>query len=135
MKFVYSLDGEIRCCRYLVYRCFLDSARGLSMVVHTSVPFSIPLLEKTFDEVEPQVMEHLKQIIPNLPEPHSKKFLRWRYSQVSEPYEGAPGCLVVKDTSPLVVLAGDAFKHSNLDGCISSGDAAFEHLKTVMGSA
>ena len=99
------------------------------MVVHTSVPFSIPLIDKEFEKVQPMVFENLKNIIPNLPETDAKKFMRWRYSQVSTPYDGGPGCLVISDSSPLVVLAGDGFSHSNLDGCISSGDAVFEVIK------
>ena len=91
------------------------------MVVHTSVPFTIPLLDNPFEDVEPQVISNLKRVIPNLPEPSSKKFLRWRYSQVSKPFCGEEhSCLVLKDTSPLVILAGDAFTHSNLDGCLKS---------------
>ena len=95
------------------------------MVVHMSVPFSIPLLDHSFDEVEPEVVSNLKRVIPNLPEPSSKKFMRWRYSQVSKPFSGGEhGYLVLKDTSPLVILAGDAFTHSNLDGCLKSAESA-----------
>uniref|UniRef100_A0A7M5WQ83 Amine oxidase domain-containing protein n=1 Tax=Clytia hemisphaerica TaxID=252671 RepID=A0A7M5WQ83_9CNID len=107
-----------------------ECEEGLSMVVHTSVPFSIPLIDHQFDQVEPTVLDNLKQVIPNLPEPTSKKFMRWRYSQVSKPYNGGEqGCLVVKDSSPLVILAGDAFTHSNLDGCISFGDRVFDIIR------
>jgi len=107
----------------------VDPSEGLSMVVHASVPFSIPLIDEQFEKVEPMLMVNLKNIIPNLPETDHKKFMRWRYSQVSTPYDGAPGCLVINDSSPLIILAGDAFTHSNLDGCISSGDSAFEVVK------
>ena len=96
------------------------------MVVHTSVPFTIPLLDNPFQDVEPEVLSNLKQVIPNLPEPSSKKFLRWRYSQVSKPFCGGEhGCLVLKDTSPLVILTGDAFSHSNFDGCLKSAESSF----------
>jgi renalase len=38
---------------------------------------------------------------------------------VSTPLDGAPGCLVLSH-SPLVIAGGDAFTHSNFDGCVES---------------
>lgn len=38
---------------------------------------------------------------------------------MSTPIPDAPGCLVLHH-SPLAVAGGDAFVHSNFDGCIES---------------
>ena len=38
---------------------------------------------------------------------------------MSRSVEGAPGCGVLCDT-PLLIACGDAFSHSNFDGCIES---------------
>ena len=76
-------------------------------------------------------MEQLKQALPILPELEEKKFMRWRYSQVHKSYDGvAPGCLVLS-TRPLVILAGDAFVHSNLSGCLESANAVVESMKKL----
>lgn len=112
----------------LIFPVSLEPANGLSVVIHTSVPFTLEHLNETFEEVEPIVMEQLKNVLPTLPEIQAKKFMRWRYSQVHKPYDGEPGCLVVS-TRPLVILAGDAFVHSNLSGCLESAHAAMDCIK------
>ncbi len=53
------------------------------MVVHTSVPFGIKYLETDKNEVQDIIMEHLRNLVPSLPEPASIKCQRWRYSQVN----------------------------------------------------
>lgn len=95
--------------------------------MHTSVPFGLRHLEDGFDQVEPIVMKNLKQLIPSLPEPTSKKFLRWRYSQVHKPYTGSPGDLILQG-SPLLIAGGDSFSQSNFDGCVESSSAVIENL-------
>lgn len=98
----------------------LDSSDiGPSIVVHTSVPFSLKNLETDKEDMRDIIMSHLKQVLPDLPEPVEVKSHKWRYSQVHKGYEGSPGCVVLNE-KPLIILAGDGFTHSNLDGCISS---------------
>ncbi|XP_022112095.1 renalase-like [Acanthaster planci] len=102
---------------------------GPSLVVHTSVPFGIQHLEADKDEIQRVIMQHLYQLLPDLPEPAEVKCLRWRYSQVTTPYEGNPGCIfLARLPTYAVVAAGDAFTHSNLDGCISSAETTCERL-------
>ncbi|XP_071808431.1 renalase-like [Asterias amurensis] len=106
-----------------------SSKQGPSLVVHTSVPFGIKYLETDKDEVQSIIMQHLRQLMPDLPEPAKVKCQRWRYSQVSTPYEGAPGgVFLAQQPTYAIVAAGDAFTHSNFDGCISSAETACEAL-------
>ena len=68
---------------FLFNFCLESNEVGASMVVHTSVPFGIKYLETDKDEVQTIIMEHLRNLVPNLPEPASIKCQRWRYSQVT----------------------------------------------------
>lgn len=101
---------------------------GPSVVVHTSVPFSLKHLEKDKEEVKDIIMSHLTQVLPDLPQPVEIKSHKWRYSQVHKGFEGSPGCVVLSD-KPLIILAGDGFIHSNMDGCIESALSVQKTIK------
>ena len=107
--------------------CVLGFDHGYSVVVHTSVPFGLKHLEDNFDQVEPVIMQNLKQFLPSLPEPISTKFLKWRYSQIYKPYPGSP-CSLVLNNSPLLIAGGDSFCQSNFDGCIDSSSSVMEYV-------
>ena len=109
----------------------LDPSEGSTVVVHTSVPFGIAHLEDTFETVQPIILQHLHNLIPNLPDTQHKKLLRWRYSQVSSPFEGTPGCITLQD-EPLMVCAGDAFTGSNFDRCSDSAQAVLDRVSRVI---
>jgi len=94
----------------------------MSVVFHTSVPFGIEHVEKTPDEVQPLLLNHIEKLYPSWPKPVAVKCQKWRYSQVQTPYPGEPGCLELMK-SPMLLAAGDAFSHSNFDGCIRSAEA------------
>ena len=87
--------------------------------MHTSVPFGIKHLEMDVNDVKDIIISHVKQILPDLPAPVSSRCINWRYSQVFRGVEGSPGCAVLCDT-PLLIACGDAFTHTNFDGCIES---------------
>lgn len=90
-----------------------------SIVVHSTVPFGKEHLEIDADKVGQLILEELRRLIPDLPEPNYVKYHKWRYSQVTQATKSTYGCLV-PHTKPLLVLAGDGFTHSNFDGCIQS---------------
>jgi len=92
---------------------------GPSLLVHTSVPFGIQHLEMEMNDVKDIIISHVNKILPDLPVPVNSRCIRWRYSQVSRSVEGTPGCAVLCDI-PLLIACGDAFSHSNFDGCIES---------------
>uniref|UniRef100_A0A673C9L0 Renalase, FAD-dependent amine oxidase n=1 Tax=Sphaeramia orbicularis TaxID=375764 RepID=A0A673C9L0_9TELE len=81
------------------------SGVGPSLVVHTSVPFGVEHLEQE------------KDLPPGLPQPISIKCQKWRYSQTYS--AGLSGHMTVLER-PLLVCGGDAFSHSNFDGCVES---------------
>ena len=99
----------------------LNSANGdvapMSVVFHTSVPFGIEHLETNPDEVQLLLLNRVKELFPCWPKPTAVKCQKWRYSQVHTAYAGEPGCLELVKT-PLLLAGGDAFTHSNFDGCI-----------------
>jgi hypothetical protein len=62
---------------------FLFLEAGPSIVVHTSVPFSLQHLETDKEEMKDVIMSHLTQVLPDLPQPTEIKSHKWRYSQVN----------------------------------------------------
>ena len=96
-----------------------------SLLVHTSVPFGLKHLDTDKAEVGLQISSALLDILPDLPPPSDSYLIRWRYSQVFKPYPGTPGSVVLH-TNPLVVATGDAFTHSNLEGCIEAAHSVTE---------
>lgn len=92
---------------------------GPSLVVHTSVSFGAKNLEKALSEIQPIILEELHKVLPSLPQPISIKTHKWRFSQVLSAVPGCPGHMTVLD-QPLLLLGGDAFTHSNFDGCVES---------------
>lgn len=87
------------------------------LLVHTSVPFGLQHLEEDKDAVSALIGQALPEVLPGLPTPKYTYLLRWRYSQVFRPYPSTPGCVVLH-SDPLVIATGDAFTHSNIEGCI-----------------
>lgn len=104
---------------------------GPSVVVHTSVSFAMEHLEWDKEKVQQLILNHLKDIIPNLPKPANFKCHRWRYSQVTKPFPDCPGQITLQ-TKPFLVCGGDGFIHSNLDGCIYSAMSIVEALKSSL---
>lgn len=101
---------------------------GPSVVVHTSVPFGIEHLECDMEKVQKLILEHLRDVLPGLPEPASIKCHRWRYSQVTKAFHGCPGQITLH-TQPFLICGGDGFIHSNFDGCVKSAISIVEALK------
>ncbi|XP_060884843.1 renalase isoform X1 [Labrus mixtus] len=105
--------------------------RGLSLVVHTSVPFGLEHLEKDKEDVQPIILQELQKLLPDLPEPTSVKCQKWRYSQVLTSVPDCPGQMTVNER-PLLVCGGDAFSHSNFDGCVESALSMLSVLKASL---
>ncbi|KAM9336315.1 renalase isoform 1-T1 [Symphorus nematophorus] len=105
--------------------------RGPSLVVHTSVPFGLQHLERDKEDVQPIILQELHRLIPDLPQPISIKCHKWRYSQVLSAVPGCPGHMTLLDR-PLLVCAGDAFSHSNFDGCVESALSVLSVLKATL---
>eukprot|EP00088_Acartia_fossae_P039228 TRINITY_DN40832_c0_g1_i1.p1 TRINITY_DN40832_c0_g1~~TRINITY_DN40832_c0_g1_i1.p1 ORF type:complete len:351 (-),score=56.69 TRINITY_DN40832_c0_g1_i1:451-1503(-) len=100
-----------------------DENGPTSVVAHTSVPFGIKNIEATPDSMKDMLVKSLLELFPTWPHPASIKCLKWKFSQVSKSYPGNEGHLILNQ-NPLIVLAGDAFTKSGLDGCAISAKAA-----------
>ncbi|KAM9773884.1 renalase [Syngnathus typhle] len=96
-----------------------DAGTGPSLVVHTGVPFGLRHLERDAEEVRPIILREIERLVPALPQPTGVKCHKWRYSQVASAVAGCPGHMTLSER-PLLVCGGDAFTHSNFDGCLVS---------------
>ena len=94
----------------------------VSVVFHSSVPFGIEHIEKTTEEVQPLLLRRINELFPSWPKPTAVKCQKWRFSQVQTAYPGGSGCIKLSE-KPLLIAGGDAFTHSNFDGCIRSAQA------------
>ena len=90
---------------------------GEALLVHTSVPFAKEHLETDKDVVQRLIQDALDEVLPGLPLPRHSHLIRWRYSQVSTPYPGCPGMVLLSE-DPLVVATGDGFVGSNFENCL-----------------
>ncbi|XP_041671094.1 renalase [Cheilinus undulatus] len=88
-------------------------------------------LEKHKEEVQPIILQELQKLLPDLPEPASVKCQKWRYSQVLTSVPDCPGQMTIVDR-PLLVCGGDAFTHSNFDGCVESALSVLSVMKAAL---
>ncbi|XP_013878767.1 renalase [Austrofundulus limnaeus] len=123
------------CIRYIAVdnrkRSADAAGLGPSLVVHTSVPFGVEHLERDKEDVQPIILEELHRLLPQLPQPISIKCQKWRYSQVLTTVPDCPGHMTLLQTPPLI-CGGDAFSHSNFDGCVDSALGVLRALKTSL---
>uniref|UniRef100_A0A3P9KJH5 Renalase, FAD-dependent amine oxidase n=1 Tax=Oryzias latipes TaxID=8090 RepID=A0A3P9KJH5_ORYLA len=126
------------CIRYIAVdnrkRGADNSGCGPSLVVHTSVPFGEKHLERDKEDVQPIILQELHRLLPDLPQPVSIKCQKWRYSQVLTSVPDCPGHMTVLE-QPLLVCGGDAFCHSNFDGCVDSALSVLSVLKASLANS
>lgn len=94
-------------------------ASPLAAVFHTSIQYGANNADRNLNDVQNELVDHVKEMFPDWPEPEYTKCHWWQYSQVMTPYMGQPGCLTIAE-HPLLVAGGDSFMSSHIDGCISS---------------
>ncbi|XP_054287165.1 renalase-like [Macrosteles quadrilineatus] len=90
-----------------------------AVVLHSTVSFGAKHIEDSIPDMEKVLVSQAKVLFPNWPEPKAVKCHKWRYSQVTNTYPDAPGCVLVSSSAPLVI-GGDAFAGSKFDNCIQS---------------
>ncbi|KAK3090511.1 hypothetical protein FSP39_012396 [Pinctada imbricata] len=110
----------------------VDPSLGLSACVHSSVPFSLHYKNDPKQRIGMYLLQRLRQIEPSLPIPDEIKSHKWLYSQVHKGYPESPGCVVLSNDPP-IILAGDAFTCSTMDGCIESAVAVNDTLVKIAG--
>lgn len=105
--------------------------RGSSLVVHTGVAFGAEHIDEEKEAVQPIIMQELYRLLPQLPQPISIKCHKWRFSQVLTSVADCPGHMTLETRPPLVV-GGDAFTHSNFDGCVESALSVLGALRAEL---
>lgn len=127
---------------------------GLSVVVHSSVSYGAEHVDDDIASVQATLLDRWNKLGgAALPPPSHVKCHRWRYSQVTAAYDpAAPHAVRVHDArgaayagavcisggsgaegtstagTPPLILAGDSFTVSNLEGCLLSAEAAVTAL-------
>ena len=114
-----------------IKRTKMDSAT--SVLIHSTVQFGLENIDKSHEEMKPVIVEAVKEMFPSWPGASEFKSLKWLYSQVHKGYPGAPGAVVL-NSSPLLVMGGDAFSQSNFDGCIESAKSISEKVEQSLNS-
>ncbi|MED6277661.1 hypothetical protein CHARACLAT_015724 [Characodon lateralis] len=129
----YVIDSH--CIRYIAVdnkkRSTDAPGLGPSLVVHTSVPFGQENLEIEKDAIQPIILQELHRLLPDLPQPISIKSQKWRYSQVLTSVPNCPGHMTILE-QPLLICGGDAFTHSNFDGCVESALSVLRAFKVSL---
>ncbi|CAI9743371.1 renalase-like isoform X1 [Octopus vulgaris] len=117
------IDGH-PCLRYICVdtQKRADPQGGQSIVVHSSVPWGVEHVEESKDDVKPIMLDYVRGLLPNLPDPEFVKGHKWRYSQVRTPFPGSPGCVQLS-TDPSLLVGGDGFSYSKFEGCIDSANS------------
>eukprot|EP00095_Tigriopus_kingsejongensis_P010837 maker-scaffold332_size203095-snap-gene-1.19 protein:Tk10837 transcript:maker-scaffold332_size203095-snap-gene-1.19-mRNA-1 annotation:"hypothetical protein DAPPUDRAFT_327763" len=98
-----------------------------SILFHTSVKYGQEHVEKTPQAMEAELDARIRKLFPDLPRPKHLKCQKWRYSQVTRPFPELPGSVCLAD-QPLLLVGGDAFTHSNFDGCIKSARSIVQRI-------
>ena len=117
------------------------SHQGTSILIHTSVPFGIENAKRDTEEVKNIVLHSLQLLYPQLPHPDDVYCHWWEVSQVFKPVKdtnfdfkdeilNSEGSMVI-NLNPLIILCGDIFTKSGLDGCIMSAVNACEKFACV----
>ncbi|MEQ2180764.1 hypothetical protein GOODEAATRI_004673 [Goodea atripinnis] len=123
---------DSHCIRYIaVDNKKRSTGLGPSLVVHTSVPFGQENLEIEKDAIQPIILQELHRLLPDLPQPISIKSQKWRYSQVLTSVPNCPGHMTILE-QPLLICGGDAFTHSNFDGCVESALSVLRAFKVSL---
>lgn len=98
-----------------------------AVLIHTTPEFSLKHFEDDEDSVKAIVMNSVKMLLTDFPEPNYIKCQKWLFSEVTEPYFENPGCIVLAE-HPGLITGGDGFTESNFNGCITSALKIVEEL-------
>lgn len=98
------------------------SSNQSSVVFHTSIQFGEKYKAVDDEIVKSVLLKHAQQLFREWEDPIEVQHYKWNYSQVLKPYENTPA-KVILCTKPLIIIAGDGFTTSNVDGCITSAQS------------
>ncbi|GFQ79380.1 renalase [Trichonephila clavata] len=98
-----------------------------AVIIQSTSTFATSCADKSEDEIKSLMMEHIKYLMPDLPEPVDVKLFQWTYSKLIEPYIDTPGCIVL-NSHPCFLSGGDSYTESSFNGCITSSLKIVEEL-------
>lgn len=123
----YFPDDSIVCFAAVDNRKRGQDTNPPSILIHTNVKFSKSNWDKSEEEIQNEILNHFKCLVPELPEPSYIKCIKWTYSQVVDHYVDNPGCIVLNE-HPCLICGGDSFTESTFNGCTTSALRIVEEL-------
>jgi renalase len=108
----------------------VDSSHS-SVVLHTSIEFGARYGNEK--EAKPILEQHVQRAFPQWPVPTKMYCHKWNYSQVISPYKNSTASIILR-TKPLILITGDGFTVSNLDGCIAAATSTVDTILDVLGN-
>jgi hypothetical protein len=134
-----NIDDVIRYVSIENFKYQSDIEGPLSILLHTSVPYGVALLDKHYKEQEEVIVNDLISRLPKLfsywpvsSRIQAWKTTYWRKSQVSKGVVDSGNCAYVNlgeddlESGPSILFAADYFTESNFQGCFTSAKAAAE---------
>ena len=110
----------------------ISHQNATTILVHTSVPFGFKHSNSNEEEVKRIILNEFQNMYPRLPTPDYTYCHKWGISQATQTITNErnemQGCMVLCD-KPLVMLAGDIFTQSGLNGCIASAISVCEKIQ------
>ena len=99
--------------------------------MHSSAPYAVQNTDvKTKEEAGQELVDRIKELYPDLPEPKKVLYHYWRYGQIYKPYPGAPGLLTISE-QPLILAGGDSFcATSNMSKCAEAANLLASEIKS-----
>ncbi|KAF8769829.1 Renalase like protein [Argiope bruennichi] len=97
------------------------------IILQSTTSFAEKYSDLNDDEIKHLMLEHIKCLLPELPDPAFVKLFHWTYSMLIEPYVDTPGCVVINDY-PCLISGGDSYTESTFNGCITSAVIIVEEL-------
>ncbi|CAL1295385.1 unnamed protein product [Larinioides sclopetarius] len=109
--------------------CFLleQTKEVPGIILQSTTSFAEKCADLSEDEIKKLMIDHIKCLMPELPDPAFVKAFHWTYSMLTEPYVDTPGCVVIHDY-PCLISGGDSYTESSFNGCITSAVIIVEEL-------
>ncbi|GFU26979.1 renalase [Nephila pilipes] len=104
-----------------------NKSESPAVIIQSTTTFAESYADKSEDEIRSLMIEHLKCLMPEFPEPVDVKIFYWTYAKLVDPYIDAPGCIVLHN-NPCFISGGDSYTESTINGNITSSLKIVEEL-------
>ena len=103
---------------------------GTTILIHTSAPFGLEHSNSSEEDVKRIVLNEFRNIYPRLSTPDYTYCHKWEISQAIKTLRNPVNDFsMVLCEKPLVILGGDIFTQSGLNGCILSAISACDKMQ------